>query len=401
MKSILFVINTMGMGGGEKAILELLKQIDLKKYQVSLFVLTGQGELIDQIPEGVKVLNEQYFPISVLNYTGKIRLVKTVVKNLLTRGIIFKRMGYITENLWDMIRKGSIRYDKLFWKILSDGAQRLDNHYDLAVAYLEGGAAYYIASYVNAGKKAAFIHTNYGLAGYNRKLDEDSYLEFDSIFTVAENVKEEFLSAYPECKDRTKVLYNLIDRDRIVKKAKEPGGFSDGFDGFRILTVGRLVPEKAHDIKIKAMEILKRARKGFRWYVLGEGKLRKKLENQIRRAGLEKDFILLGTVNNPFPYYAQCDLYVHGTYLEGKSVAIEEAQILGCAILVSDYSGVKEQVRDGVDGEVCKLEPEALAQKILDFADHPEKRKVYGLAASKRERANALTEVNKLLELLS
>ncbi len=97
MKSILFVINTMGMGGGEKAILELLKQIDLKKYQVSLFVLTGQGELIDQIPEGVKVLNEQYFPISVLNYTGKIRLMKTVVKNLLTRGIIFKRMGYITE----------------------------------------------------------------------------------------------------------------------------------------------------------------------------------------------------------------------------------------------------------------------------------------------------------------
>ena len=203
--------------------------------------------------------------------------------------------------------------------------------------------------------------------------------------------QEAFLSAYPECKDRTKVLYNLIDRDRIVKKAKEPGGFSDGFDGFRILTVGRLVPEKAHDIKIRAMEILKRARKGFRWYVLGEGKLRKKLENQIRRAGLEKDFILLGTVNNPFPYYAQCDLYVHGTYLEGKSVAIEEAQILGCAILVSDYSGVQEQVRDGIDGEVCKLDPGILAEKILNFADHPKKREAYGLAAAKRERANAFS----------
>ncbi len=401
MKSILFVINTMGMGGGEKAILELLKQIDLKKYQVSLFVLTGQGELINQIPEGVEVLNKQYFPISVLNYAGKIRLMKTVVKNLLSKRIIFKRMGYILGNLWDMIRKGNIRYDKLFWKILSDGAQRLDKHYDLAVAYLEGGAAYYIASHVNAGKKAAFVHTNYKLAGYNRKLDEDCYLDFDCIFTVAENVKEAFLSAYPECRERTKVLYNLIDRDKIMKKAKEPGGFSDGFDGFRILTVGRLVPEKAHDVEIKAMKILKKARKGFRWYVLGEGKLRKKLKEQIRRAGLEQDFILLGTVSNPFPYYAQCDLYVHGTYLEGKSVAIEEAQILGCAILVSDYSGVQEQVRDGIDGEVCKLAPEILAEKILNFADHPQKRKAYGLAASKRDQANALTEVNKLLELLS
>lgn len=400
MKSILFVINTMGMGGGEKALLELLKQIDMEKYEVSLLVLTGQGELIDQIPEKVTVLNEQFFPISVLNYPGRIRLMKTVIKALCTRGILFKRMKYIVENLWDMIRKGNVQYDKLFWKILSDGAQRQSKRYDLAVAYLEGGAAYYVASYVNAGKKAAFVHINYELAGYNRKLDEDCYLDFDCIFTVAKAVKEVFLSAYPECRERTKVFYNLIDREQILKKAKEPGGFSDDFQGFRILTVGRLVPQKAHDIAIMAMEILKKKRKGFRWYILGEGNLRKKLEEQIRRAGLERDFILLGTVDNPFPYYAQCDLYVHGTYLEGKSVAVEEAQILGCAILASDYSGVQEQVRDGVDGEVCKLDPEILAHRILDFADHPEKRKEYGLAASKREQAG-LEEVNKLLELLS
>ena len=52
MKKILFVINTMGMGGGEKSILQLLKQIDLSRYHVSLFVLTGQGELINQVPDG-------------------------------------------------------------------------------------------------------------------------------------------------------------------------------------------------------------------------------------------------------------------------------------------------------------------------------------------------------------
>ena len=45
MKSILFVINTMGIGGGEKALLELFRQVDLQQYKVSLFVLTGQGEL--------------------------------------------------------------------------------------------------------------------------------------------------------------------------------------------------------------------------------------------------------------------------------------------------------------------------------------------------------------------
>ena len=75
MKSILFVINTMGVGGGAKAILELFKQFDFSKYEVSLFVLTGQGELVTQIPPEVKLLNKKYFPISVLDKAGEMQLL--------------------------------------------------------------------------------------------------------------------------------------------------------------------------------------------------------------------------------------------------------------------------------------------------------------------------------------
>ena len=53
-----------------------------------------------------------------------------------------------------------------------------------------------------------------------------------------------------------------------------------------------------------------------RWYVLGEGNQREKLQRQIRQLGLEANFLLLGAVNNPYPYYAQCDLYVHATRFE-------------------------------------------------------------------------------------
>ncbi len=400
MKSILFVINTMGIGGGEKALLELLKQINSEQYEISLFVLTGQGELLDQIPENIEIINRQRFPISVLDHKGKKRLVKTVLRALIFRGVLLKRFRYIVKNFREMIKKGNIQSDKLLWKILSDGAEKTEKEYDLAIAYLEGGSAYYVASHVKAKKKAAFIHTNYRLAGYNRELDEDCYLKFDHIFTVAEKVKEEFLAVYPECEKYTKVFYNIIDREKIICRAKERGGFSDGFTGFRILTVGRLVPEKAHDIEIKAMQILKETGRPFRWYVLGEGKLRKKLEEQVELLGLKDDFIFLGTVNNPYPYYAQCDLYVHASYLEGKSIAIGEAQILGCAILASDHSGVQEQVKDGVDGKIYKLAPEILAQNILEMADHPRRRREYGLAASKKEQTNNVEEIKKIFDLL-
>lgn len=400
MKSILFVINTMGIGGCEKALLELLRQIDLEKYEVSLFVLTGQGELIHHIPDKINLLNDKFYPVSVLDRAGKMRLFKTTVRLMMTRGTIFIRIRYVIKHLKKMLRQKRIQKDKLLWKILSDGAQRFEREYDLAVAYLEGGAAYYVDSHVKAKKKAAFVHINYGLAGYNRELDEDCYLNFDRIFAVSESVKEAFIAVYPECRACTTVLYNLINRENIIRRAKEKGGFSDNYEGFRILTVGRLVPQKALDIAINTMNILKSSGREVRWYVLGEGAMRKKLEEQIKRLNLEKDFILLGTVDNPFPYYEQCDLYVHTSNFEGKSVAIEEAQVLGCTILVTEHEGVREQVEDSVDGMICKPEPMILAEKILDIIKNPQRISNYGYAASRKKQADNTNEMNKILALL-
>lgn len=400
MKSILFVINTMGIGGGEKALLELLRQMDLQKYEVSLFVLTGQGELINQLPDEINLLNKKNYPVSVHDRAGKIRLFKTILRLMFSRGTCVRRMRYLLNHLKNMIKQGNIQKDKLLWKIIADGAERFERQYDLAVAYLEGGSAYYVASHVNAKKKAAFIHINYVLAGYNRELDENCYLNFDHIFAVSESVKTAFLSVYPECSMCTSVFYNLLDEERIRREAKVNGGFSDDYGGYRILTVGRLVPQKALDLAVRTMKILKNTKETFRWYVLGEGELRKKLQEQIKQFGLENDFILLGTVENPFPYYAQCDLYVHTARFEGKSIAVEEAQILGCAILVTEYDGVQEQVTNNVDGMICTPEPEMMAERILDFVNDPQKKRSYGLEAARKKQRDNLKEVNQLTALL-
>ena len=53
MKKILFVINTLGCGGAENALISLLNVLDDREYEISLYVLMNQGELIDRIPENV------------------------------------------------------------------------------------------------------------------------------------------------------------------------------------------------------------------------------------------------------------------------------------------------------------------------------------------------------------
>ena len=82
-----------------------------------------------------------------------------------------------------MQRNHRIQADKLCWRILAEGAPKPKETYDLAVAYLEGGATYYVADRVKARKKAAFVHIDYQKAGYGKDLDLDCYRKMDVVFS--------------------------------------------------------------------------------------------------------------------------------------------------------------------------------------------------------------------------
>lgn len=382
MKKVLFVINTLGGAGAEKALLELLKRFPKEQYEISLYVLLDQGELILQVPSHVKVLNREYSDASVLSREGKKVLNKKIWKRLWIHGAVFRNFPFLIRNTVAMIKKGKISPDKLLWRVMSDSGQVIREHYDMAIAYLEGGATYYVHDHVNTDRKFTFLHVDYGFAGYTRELDKNCYPDFERIFTVSDEVKKSFVKAYPECSKDTYVFHNLIDQKEIRRKAELPGGFEDSYDGKRILTVGRLTAQKAYEISIDAMKILKDHGIKARWYVLGEGELRGKLQSQIDRLGLQKDFLLLGAKSNPYPYYKQCDLYVHATRFEGKSIAIQEAQTLGCTILVSDSSGNREQVIQDEDGMMCKLTPEDVSRNIEALLGDPQKCEKLGQKAS-------------------
>lgn len=398
MKKVLFVINTLGCAGAEKALLELLKRFSPEQYEVSLYVLLGQGELIHEIPEYVKVLNKNYSDASVLSAKGKKILKKRVFGRLFKKGALIKNLPGIWQCLKNQRGGQKAGPDKLLWRVMSDSAWYPQEHYDLAVAYLEGGATYYVHDHVKADKKITFLHVDYIQAGYTRQLDHDCYIDFDKIFTVSSEVSQSFLSVYPECRERTSVFHNLIDQEAIKRKSLLPGGFEDQYDGYRILTVGRLTAQKAYETAIDAMKIVKDAGIKARWYVLGEGELRSSLQEQIDHLGLHDDFILLGAVSNPYPYYRQCDLYVHATRFEGKSIAIQEAQTLGCALLVSDCSGNREQVEEGVDGSMCALTAASVAQGITVLLKDDKKRCQYGKMAAARQIDNDI-DIRKIFEL--
>lgn len=165
------------------------------------------------------------------------------------------------------------------------------------------------------------------------------------------------------------------------------------------MTVGRLTYQKAYDIAIEAMKLVKDAGFDARWYVLGEGDQRRQLMKKIASLSLQEEFVLLGAVTNPYPYYMQADLYVHATRYEGKSIAIQEAQTLGCAVIASDRNGNREQITDGQDGILCELTPRAIAKSIMELLQDKEKRKALRRAAAKKDMTQP-QGLRMLLELV-
>ena len=400
MKKLLFVINTLGRAGAEMAMLELMRRLPKEEYEISLYVVLGQGELVRELPEHVKVLNRTYRDTSVLSQHGRRHIQKTVIRSFFRHGRWLRKLYYLTSVAFEMKKRQKFQFDKLCWRMISDGGEYPKEEYDLAVAYLEGGATYFTADHVKARKKAAFVHIDYGNAGYSRRMDQDCYAKFDRIFAVSDEVRANFLRVYPEWEEKTAVFHNIVNRERILGLADLPGGFTDSFDGIRLLTVGRLTYQKAYDIAASAMKKIKDAGYRARWYVLGEGDQREALEKQIHALGLERDFKLLGAVDNPYPYYRGCDIYVHATRFEGKSIAVQEAQILGCAIVASDCNGNREQIENGVDGVLCGFSTAGISESIISLIEDRQKRECLAKAAAGKQLENG-QEMEMLWDLLT
>ena len=396
-KKCLFVINTMGHGGAEAALIELMKKIGELGYRPYLYVMLGQGDLISRVPENVRLLNKRYDRRDVLSRSEKRALYRHTLRIVLSRFALARNVPYILKNLSQMRKAGRVFPEKLLWKPISDGTAPMAGEYDLAVAFIEGASTYYVADKVKAKTKAAFFHIDYKNSGYTRELDHGCYDKIDGVFCVSEETRKSFVDAYPEHGEKTFVFRNIIDTDRVITMADEGPGFDDGYQGIRIVTLGRLVRQKAFEKSIEALSILRKRGHEARWYVFGEGEERGFLEKEIERFGVKDSFFLPGVAQNPFPYVKQADVYAQCSEYEGQSIAVREAQILGKPIVLSDSNGNRGQIAGEEDGIIVEFTPERIADGIEKLILDPELRQK--LADSARAKQQSNDDIKQLIDL--
>lgn len=394
MKKILFVINSLTIGGSEKSLISLLDNIDYSKYQVDLLMFKKGEELDKYIPKEVNIIEEPEYYKFLYKTNGKYSRLKKI------RFIYYKIKTSIFLRINSM-RDNKIQSEQVIYKSQKNILKMNKKEYDVAIAYSQGMPTYFVADKVSANKKVAWINCDYATTMYDKDFDERFYDKFDNIVAVSETISKSILDIKPQYRSKIAVILDIVDSKLIELLSNEEIVFEDK-SYTNILTVARLVIQhKGYDLAVKAAALLKRDNYKFKWFVVGDGQDREKLEKLIEEYGVKDCFILLGKKENPYTYMKNCDIYVQPSYKEGFGLTVIEAKILKKPIVCTNFNTAKELINNGEDGLIIEKNENELYLGIKKYID--DKKFIGGIIENlkKKDQYNSVDEINKFCDLIN
>lgn len=395
MKKVLFMCINMNIGGTEKALLNMLNEIDSSKYDITLLMLEEFGGFLNEIPSYVKV---KYVDESKeINKFSK-EPPQLLAKELIKSKKYFKGINTLLAYSISKITS-NISY---YYRYVLRNIKKLDEEYDLAVAYAGPMdlITYFILNKIKAKKKAQWVHFDITKIGFNKRFAKKNYKKFDKVFVVSEEGKNKLINFIPSLNKKAEVFSNIISYKLIEDMSRKGKSFDDDFDGKRILTVGRLSSEKGQDLTIPVLARLKDEGYKIKWYCVGDGPEKSNYMKNIKELNIINDYILLGSKLNPYPFMKDCDLYIQPSKHEGYCITLGEARCFDNPIVTTNFTGANEQVINRINGLICDINVDSIYKAIKKLLDDDKLYKKIKLNLS-NEIIDNTNEIDKLYNLIN
>lgn len=330
MIDVVFAIPELDHGGPDRVIYEVVTNLDRARFRPTLLVGSPDGHLLSRVPGDIAIeilgaarsLRGRYPVIDAARFLRRMKpdVVLATQRMILTLGIaapllprrtrlVVRQANDLTADFAQLVRRSILKH-------------RLARR--LALATL-GNA--------------------------------------DAVICQSEAMRRDLRASLRDT-ERLHVIGNPVDVDRVVSAATARQVSLPGEPA--LVSVGRLAPQKGHDILLEALVRVRERFPGLHLTILGDGPDRERLQLKAEELGLGRHVTFRGFEAEPLPYVRCAALFVLASRYEGFPNAALEALACGTPIVLTDCPGANSDlVHGGVNGRLAaRVDAEAMARAL-------------------------------------
>lgn len=336
-KKILFFHFDLGVGGAENVLINLLNNLDPKKYDITLLLLFNHGVRLNDLAPHIKL---KY----VFNFKP-FRGISNVLKLFSPR----------------LLHKWFVK-----------------DSYDIEIAYLEGNPTRIVGSCPNPRTKCfAWVHRAFfdkdDLLHVYRSDKEmlRTYKRMNGIAFVSETARDVFVKLSNIHDANMKVVNNVLELGQIIEASKADANI-DNTAKVSFCSVGRLTAQKNFTRLFNVLGTLYgEGIKDWHLYLLGKGEEQEQLTQIMKNYHLENNISMLGFDSNPHKYVSKMDFFACSSLYEGYSTAVTESIILHTPVITTDCSGMSEIFGDSGCGMIVENSEQGLLDGMRRMLTEP------------------------------
>jgi len=330
--NLCMIVNNLDVGGLEKVVIDLLRELDRERFRLFLICLEGPGKLFDQVD---------------LPASQKLVLHKRTKQGLF-------------EGKLDMAAAAAIR------GFLHDNEIDILHAHNLAPLVYGGIAAHLLRP------RPRIIYSEHNQIYRATPFQKSKFWWYanlaDEIVAVSHDLKRT-LQDKIRVRPPVVTVHNGIDGGRftsIDSQVRQELGIGD--DEFVVGTAVVLSEQKGITYMLQAARLVADEDPSVRFVLAGDGPLREELVAEAKSLGLGDRVLFPGYRRDVPELITAYDVYALSSLWEGLPLALLEALAIGRPIVATTVGGNPEVVEDGVNGFlVPPRNPEKLAARILDL----------------------------------
>ena len=320
---IAIAIQSFHPGGTERQMIELVRRLDPRQWQVHVACFRSEGVWVERVRDSAASLVE--FPISGFARSASLVQMRRFARWCRDEGIALVHTTDLYTNIFFL--PGAL---------LAGVPVRIGSRREIAAGKSVAQLAAQRASYVCAHR----IVANAEAAATRLR---------------REGVRADCISVIPNGLDLSRFAVRMLP-ERLR----------------RICVVANLRPEKGHDTLIEAAPAVLARFPDAHFELVGDGSERAALEQRVRSRGLEHAFTFAGHVENVAGRLADADVFAFPSDSEAFPNAVLEAMAAGLPVVASAVGGITEVVQHGHSGLLIPpRHPEALADTLCGLLTVP------------------------------